>query len=439
MNFSTPLLPARVRSVLFLLLFLPVFLTSCKEDPVDPPVEIILTPQVKAELQKMLDSAALAAGIPGGSIVIQLPDEEEWFTSVGYMKLSSAPNTATAGDSMETTAQFRIGSITKTFTATVILQLIDEGKLALTDKVTDILPDFTPKVLNGVDMDTVTVHQLLNHTSSIQNYTNSIAWTLTYLIEPKRYWSPQQLIDTANTLGPATPDDYTPYPWMYANTNYIILGLMIEKITGRAAGDEITDRIITPLGMSHTYFAETFEPRNITNFARGYSDFSCTPYKESPIPGRGDNFYDITILNPSQGWTAGSIVSTTQDLLVYLNALVDGTMISSEMQTARTKDMLQAGKDGAEGWYGLGIAKIGGSNNGVLGGWVGHKGGFNGYDLSMYKKPSEAAIVVLTNIGGTGCSVNTGGPVLFKVITEYLFGESPEVRAFEGVDVASAN
>ena len=440
MSIFTPSSSWRLRRLALIAVLLPVFLVSCKDDPVDPPdVEIILTPEVKAILQKKLDSARLAAGIPGASIALQLPDGEEWYTTVGYMDLSSAPNTATAGDSMEVDAQFRIGSITKTFTATVILQLIDEDKLKLDDKVTDVLPDFEPKVLNDVDMDTVTVYQLLTHTSSIQNYTNSVPWTLTYLEKPLRNWTPQELIDTANTLGAATPNDYAPYPWMYANTNYIILGLMIEKLTGRPAGEEITDRIITPLGMTNSYFALTFDPRNASTFSRGYSDFTCTPYNVAPIPGKGDAFYDITILNPSQGWTAGSMVATTRDLMVFLNALVDGTMISAEMQTARTRDMWQAGKDGAEGWYGLGIAKIGGTNNGILGGWVGHKGGFNGYDLSMYKKPSEAALIVLTNIGGTSCSVNTGGPVLFKVITEYLFGESPEVRAFDSNENVSAN
>ena len=429
------------RSVVLLAVALPLFLVSCKDDPVEPPdtTEIILTPQVKGVLQRMLDSASVAAGIPGASIVIQLPDGEEWYTTVGYMNLTSDPDAATAGKAMEVDAQFRIGSITKTFTATVILQLIDEGKLALTDKVTAVLPDFEPKVLNDVDMDTVTVYQLLTHTSSIQNYTNSIGWTLAYLLDPLRDWTPKELIDTANTLGAATANDYSPYPWMYANTNYIILGLMIEKLTGRPAGEEITTRIIKPLGMTNSYFAKTFNPRNATNFANGYSDFSCEPYNAVPIPGKGDKFYDITILNPSQGWTAGSIVSDTRDLLVFLNALVDGTMISPAMQTARTRDMWQAGKDDSEGWYGLGIAKIGGTNNGILGGWVGHKGGFNGYDLSMYKKPGVAGIVVLTNIGGTSCSISTGAPVLFKVLTQYLFDESPEVRALYSGGVASAN
>lgn len=425
----TPLRRPHYAMLLALLALGSVFFVSCKDDPVDPDPEIILTDEVKATLQHMLDSARLAAGIPGASIALKLEDGEEWYTTTGFRQLTSAPNTATEGEPMRIDDRFRIGSITKTFTATVILQLIDEGKLTLDSKITDILPDFTPTTINHVEVDTVTVYQLLTHTSSIQNYTNSTAWTLAYLEDPTRPWTPHELIEVAANLLPAEYADYAPYPWLYANTNYIILGLMIEKLTGKPAGEEITTRIIDKLGMSNSYFADGSNPSNLLTFAHGYSDFSCSPYNQLTFPGAKDAFYDITILNPTQGWTAGAVISNTRDLMAYVNALVDGTLISSTMQTARTADMWQAGKDGAEGWYGLGIAKIGGSNSGVLGGWVGHKGGFNGYDLSMYKKPGVASLIVLTNIGGTGCSVNTGGPVLFKVITQYLFGESPEVRA----------
>ncbi len=183
--------------------------------------------------------------------------------------------------------------------------------------------------------------------------------------------------------------------------------------------------------MPNTYFADVSDvPATV---ARGYSNFSCQPYNLAPIPGKGDTLYDITVLNPSQGWTAGAIISNTRDLIKYVDALVDGTLVTPQMQVARLTNMIPAGKDGAEGLYGLGIAKIAVN-------WIGHKGGFNGYDLSMYKKPGTAALVVLTSIGGTSCSVNTGGPILFRVITEYLFDEAPDVRAFDiGSGTASAN
>lgn len=410
-------------------LLLPLLLVACSDDkPTGNSGDVILTPEVKAVLQYRLDSARVAAGIPGASIALKLPNGEEWYTSVGYERLTSAPNNVSAGDTMPIDAQFRIGSITKTFTATVVLQLIGEGMLTLDTKVTDILPDLSMTI---VDLDTVTVRQLLNHTSSIQNYTNSIPWTLSYLINPTREWTPRELIDTANTLGPATAADYSPYPWLYANTNYIILGLIIEKLTGNSAKDEITTRVINRVGMPNTYFADV--PEVPATVARGYSNFSCQPYDLAPIPGKGDTLYDITVLNPSQGWTAGSIISNTRDLIKYVDALVDGTLVTPQMQVARLTNMIPAGKDGAEGLYGLGIAKIAVN-------WIGHKGGFNGYDLSMYKKPGTAALVVLTSIGGTSCSVNTGGPILFRVITEYLFDEAPDVRAFDiGSGTASAN
>lgn len=406
-------------SVVIGALLLPLFIVSCSDDKPTGNTNVVLTPEVKAILQYKLDSARLAAGIPGGAVAIKLPDGEEWYTSVGYMKLTSAPNNVTAGEPLPDDAQFRIGSITKTFTATVVLQLIGEGKLTLDTKVHDVLPELQMTIVN---LDTVTVRQLLNHTSSIVNYTNNVPWTLAYLIKPMKSWTPLELIDSANVLGPATAADYSPYPWLYANTNYIILGLIIEKLTGNSARDEITNRVIDRVGMPNTYFAEV--PEVPATVARGYSNFSCTPYDIAPIPGRGDSLYDITVLNPSQGWTAGSIISNTHDLIKYVDALVDGTLVTPEMQIARLTNMIPAGKDGAEGLYGLGIAKIAVN-------WIGHKGGFNGYDLSMYKKPGTASIVVLTSIGGTSCSVNTGGPILFRVLTEYLFNEAPDVRAFD--------
>lgn len=413
-------------SLLFGALVLPLLLVSCKDDTPTDPGNVTLTPAVRKILQAKLDSARRAAGIPGGAIALKLANGEEWFTSVGYGTLTSAPTAATAGDTLSPDAQFRVGSITKTFTATVILQLIDSGKLSLDTKVTEVLPELSMTI---VDLDTVTVLHLLQHTSGIQNYTNSETWTLAYLLDPMRPWTPGELIDTANTLGPATAADYAPYPFLYANTNYIILGLMIERITGKTVKEEITRRIFNRLGMTNSYFADV--PEVSDRVARGYSNFNCVPYNQVPIPGSGDNYYDITVLNPTQGWTAGAIVSTTRDLLVYVNALADGTLISPAMQTARLNDAVPAGHDGASGMYGLGIAIIPDS-------WIGHKGGFNGYDLSMYKKPGTASLIVLTNVGGTACA-NGAGPVLFKVITEYLWDVSPNVGALDMGGTASAN
>lgn len=396
-------------------LSLALFLVSCADDPVTPNT-VTLTPAVKALIQHKLDSTALATGIPGATIGLKLANGEEWYTRVGTVHTVIPPATVQPSDTMPWNAQFRIGSITKTFTATVILQLIDEGKFTLESRVSDILPNLKMRYFN---FDTITVHELLQHTSGIQNYTNSATWTLEYLQNPLRKWTPDELIVVADSLGIAPINQYLPYPWLYSNTNYIILGKIIEKVTGHTAGDEITSRIITRLGMTSTYFALDATPT--ATMARGYSDFSCADYTQGvpAFPGQGEHYYDITQLDPSQGWTAGAVVSNTRDLVVYVKALVDGTLISPAMQTARLTNMVPAGKDGSTGLYGLGIANI--SPN-----WIGHKGGFNGFDLSMYSKPGTASLVVLTDIGGTACS-DAGAPALFKIITQQLFNEAPAV------------
>ena len=401
-------------SNLLLLLTLSLVVTSCRENPTDT-VDDILTPSVKARLQHQLDSIALADGIPGAAIGLKLENGEEWYTRVGLAHAVFPPSNAQPSDTMAWDAQFRIGSITKTFTATVILQLVDEGKFTLDTDVASILPDFDMRYF---EFDTITVRELLQHTSGIQNYTNSGEWTLEYLEDHMRAWEPEELIVVADSLGIAPLSDYAPYPWLYSNTNYIILGEIIEQVTGNTAAQEITTRIIQPLGMTSTYFA--LQPDVDARVARGYSDFSCADYTQAPpFPGQGEAFYDITVLHPSQGWTAGAIISTTKDLVKYVDALVSGSLISGTMQSARLGNMVPAGKDGSSGFYGLGIARI-------EPGWIGHKGGFNGYDLSMYSKSGTASLVVLTNIGGTGCTT-AGAPQLFVAITEELFSESPEV------------
>jgi D-alanyl-D-alanine carboxypeptidase len=394
---------------------LALVVVSCGDDPVDPGDET-LTPAVKALIQHRLDSTAEANGIVGATVGLKLANGEEWYTRVGTIHTVD-PNVAIQpADTMPNNAQFRIGSITKTFTATVILQLIDEGRFTLQSNVSDILPELTMRYF---DFDTITVHDLLQHTSGIQNYTNDAGWTLEYLQDPLRSWTPDELIVVADSLGNAPIDQYAPYPWLYSNTNYIILGKIIEKVTGNTAAAAITSRILTRLGMSSSFFALDATPTS--TMARGYSDFSCPDYTQAPpFPGRGEKYYDITVLDPSQGWTAGAVVSNTRDLLIYVEALVEGDLISPAMQSARLDNMLPAGKDGSTGFYGLGIARVDPN-------WIGHKGGFNGFDLSMYGKPGVASLIVLTNIGGTGCSL-TGAPVLFQVVTKALFNETPAVK-----------
>lgn len=400
-------------SYISLPLLLSLVIVSCRETPTD--IQETLTPSVKAMIQHQLDSVALANGIPGATVGLRLANGEEWYTRVGLHHTVVPLSAALPSDTMPSDAQFRIGSITKTFTATVILQLVDEGNFTLDTEVSSILPTLEMRYF---DFDTITVRQLLQHTSGIQNYTNSAEWTLAYLENRTRPWQPDELIVVADSLGVPSASDYTPYPWIYANTNYIILGKIIEKVTGRSADQEITSRIINRLGMTSTYFAtEAGVPERV---ARGYSDFSCTDYTQAPpFPGRGEEYNDITVLHPSQGWTAGAIISTTRDLVIYVDALDNGDLISAAMQDARLNNMVQAGKDGSTGMYGLGIARIAPD-------WIGHKGGFNGYDLSMYSEKGSASLVVLTNIGGTSCSL-IGAPQLFRVITEKLFNESPEV------------
>ena len=141
--------------------------------------------------------------------------------------------------------RFRAASITKSFVATVVLELAAEGKLSLDDNIEHWLPSLVP---NGA---TITLRELLNHTSGLFNYSEGAEWVETVLADPKRIWVPKELI--------ALSAAHTPYftagtDWHYANTNYVLLGLVIEAATGRSVGDELRDRIFQPLGLGETSF-----------------------------------------------------------------------------------------------------------------------------------------------------------------------------------------
>ena len=137
---------------------------------------------------------------------------------------------------------FRIGSITKTFTGTVILQLVDEGKLRLDDPIAK----YQPEVPNGAN---ITIRQLLQMTSGLFNYTDDPAWNQALDANRQRVWSPQELV----AIALAHPPYFAPgTDFHYSNTNTVLLGLIIEQITGNNVADEFARRIFTPLGMRET-------------------------------------------------------------------------------------------------------------------------------------------------------------------------------------------
>jgi D-alanyl-D-alanine carboxypeptidase len=244
--------------------------------------------------------------------------------------------------------RFRVGSITKTFVSTVVLQLVGEGRVGLDDPVERYLPGLLP------DGDKITVRMLLQHTSGLYNFTQALP------LDPAgfeairyKHWEPEELV----ALATAKPLDFPPgTSWSYSNTGYVVAGLLIEKVTKRPYAAAVQQRVLRPLGLD-----DTVVPGDRTGLpgphAHGYWSL-------------GDQVVDITKLNPSVAYSAGEMISTTADLDRFIDALLDGRLLKPAQRAELTKTLPFT--DG----YGLGIT----SSQTPCGTTVwGHDGGIPGY------------------------------------------------------------
>ncbi len=256
---------------------------------------------------------------------------------------------------MKTDFRFRIGSVTKTFTATVVLQLAGENRLNLDDSIEKWLPGVIQG--NGYDAKQITVRQMLNHTSGIAEYSKSKEADFT---NPKRIYTAEELVK----IGLSAPPDFAPGTgWSYSNTGYVLLGMLIEKVTGNSYAEEIENRIIEPLELSNTFLPGNSSVIPGTKHARGYVQ-----------PDGASELKDVTYYNPSIGSSAGDMISTADDLNKFFSSLLGGKLLKEQ----QLKQMLTTVPTGiAEiGRYGLGIYETKLPNGVSI--W-GHSGGIPGF------------------------------------------------------------
>ncbi|MFF0444822.1 serine hydrolase domain-containing protein [Streptomyces sp. NPDC004609] len=260
--------------------------------------------------------------------------------------------------------RYRVASITKTFVATVVLQLEAEGRLDLDDTVDRVLPGVVRG--NGHDGRRITVRQLLNHTSGVYNYTDDPDVQDTFFgsgFFEHRYdsWKPQQLVAIAMKHRP----DFAPGEgWNYSNTNYILAGMIIEKVTGRSYGSEIERRVLRPLKLRSTSVPGN-DHRVPRPASRAYSKLSADPNART---------HDVTELNPSAAWAAGEMISDSADLHRFFSELLKGRLLPpkqmKEMTTTVSPDPQRP-----EAGYGLGLLRLRLSCGTEV--W-GHSGGIHG-------------------------------------------------------------
>jgi D-alanyl-D-alanine carboxypeptidase len=362
---------------------------SSSADPAKP-----MSDAVAQRLDTTVNQAMAAVNVPGAMIGVWGPDGS-------YVRAFGVADKAT-GAPMKTDFYHRIGSQTKTFTATGVLQLADQGKLGLDDPIA--------KYIGGVpEGDKITLRQLLRMQSGLFNYSESPAFQQAMFADPRTPFSPQELLGFAF----AEPNVFPPGEgFLYCNTNYVLLGLVVEKVGGQPLHEYVRDHILTPLGMSHTSFPTTNafpEPH-----AQGYT-VQTADGKETTA----------TDWDPSWGWAAGAMISTLDDMHIWAPALATGKLLSPEMQAERLQTVGAPGLPPQDG-YGLGIFN--------LGGWIGHNGSLPGYQtVSVYLPQTQTTMVILINTDiehqGGEPSTSLATAITKELTPDHIYTLSAEVQA----------
>ncbi|MFD6973167.1 serine hydrolase domain-containing protein [Streptomyces sp. NPDC059949] len=316
-----------------------------------------LTPAVALQLDAAVRQVMREAQVPGVIVGLWAPGKGSYVKAFGVAdKATGAP--------METGFNTRIGSQTKTFTVTALLQLVDQGKLGLDDPI----GKYIAGVPNG---DRITLRELAGMRSGLFNYSEDPDFDKAFTSDPDRRFTPQQLLDYSFKH----PVNFAPgEKFEYSNTNLILLGLLIEKVTGRTLQKVIDQDVVEPAGLRRTLFptgAEFPAPH-----AQGYTDQTASGKIEV-----------ATDWDPSWAWAAGAMISDLENLRSWARTLATGTLLTPATQAQRLKTT-SVGIPGAG--YGLGLFNVQG--------WIGHNGSLPGYEsLGVYLPQEQATLVVILN------------------------------------------
>ncbi|MGW4705379.1 serine hydrolase domain-containing protein [Streptomyces sp. NPDC004285] len=317
----------------------------------------VLTPAVSARLDRAVQDVMDETGVPGVSVALSAPGKGTYIRSFGVA------NKAT-GESMDPGLYMRIGSETKTFTVTALLELVDQGKVGLDDPISQ----YVDGVPNG---DNITLRNLASMRSGLFNYSADEGFYKAFTSDPYRPFTPQELLSYSFKH----PIQFQPgAEFDYCNTNLILLGLVVEKVSGTPLNDYIQKNVIEPAGLSHTVFPT--DAAFPSPHAHGYT-----------VQTASGKLEDSTDWNPSWAWAAGAMISDLQDLRTWARVVATGTLLTPKTQAERLH-VYPSGVPGAG--YGLGIFNIQG--------WIGHNGSLPGYEsLTIYLPEAKATLVVLLN------------------------------------------
>lgn len=312
-----------------------------------PPTESACD-ELSARVQVALDRTRQKLEAPGAWLGIDTP------ACATHVWVSGE---ASPGHPLEPEHLFRAGSVTKTFTAAAVLSLVDDGALELDSPATDVLPEITD---GGI-----TVRMLLDHRSGLFEYTEDATFALGASHDPKREYTPEELL----AAGLRNDAYFAPGSgWRYSNTNYIALGIIVERVTGRTFSDVLRSGFLEPLGLKDTAL-EGDEPMP-GELARGFSRDGKTDVTDA---------YTL-----SWAWSAGALASSAEDLTRWGARLYGGTVLSPGTQDAMTA----ARPIGVPGMrYGLGMFELSPPLTPAL--MVGHGGDISGFATVMFALPTQ--------------------------------------------------
>jgi len=320
--------------------------------------------------------------LPGVVVGVWTPDEGEYVTAQGTANRDT-------GREREPEDPFRIASITKTFTGTAILQLVDQGRLSASDKLSTWYPEFP-------NADEITVDDLLRMRSGIVDPYDKDFLQM-WIENPTMDFSPEEVIAAsaarANEFEP--PNEETEYN----NLNFVFLQEIVGKVSGNDLGGQIAQGIIEPLGMENSLYPTNDQ---LPGELRGYS-----------LNPETDEFEDTTVLNPAVPGGAGAIISDLSDLRTYSRALCTGELLQPETQATRLETQ-QSDDEPEFIQYGQGLLQ--------LGKFCGHNGTIFGFSSEMFYLPQEDA-VILVNVNRLDVDDESKSTDLFLGISKTFFPE----------------
>jgi len=341
---------------------------------------------VGPRLQAIMDRAVRARGseIPGVAMYVRVPGQRAWSGAAGKANVAT-------GAPMRAGDRFRAGSIAKTFVATVTLQLAEEGRLSLDEPITAVLP--ASETARFPQAGQITVRMLLDHTSGLAEWLDP-AFDRGVAAHPHREYTADQLLDRAAAKPPTgAPGER----FSYNNTDYNVLGLIIEHVTGQSWRDVVRQRILTPLHLAHTSLPEPGTAPRGRDIAHGYENV-------------GGKVYDFTDVDSSMAGAAGgqALLTNTADLSRFLRAVLAGRLFHNPETLAAMRAFLPTPNEHGRDGYGLGLEHY------TLPGGVeviGHMGTGAGYRAFMFHLPAQNVDLAMVTTSPVDPS-----PVLFPAL-----------------------